>query len=193
MSKAVHKVEIKSTKKFAMPVALNVIMLALGICLLIWADKVTKLISIAIGAMFLLYAFYNFISYAKIEKHSNSDVTKLISGVILSIAGAFLIIQNDFLKEALSIVVGLFILIESLFRMQDALQSKAYNPNYKNSLTLAVIGVICGALCLFGKIIVPDLMVQALGIILIIFAFVDMTGGVMVTKSAKKVSSKVID
>ena len=182
--KVAHKIEVKEAKKirkFAMPVSLNLILLALGICLVIWADKVTSLISIAIGATFLVCAIYNFIAWARIENRSLTDNTKLFSAIALSIAGGFLIIQNGFIKEVISIIIGIFLLIESIFRMQDALASKKFNPNYQNALSV------------FGKIIVPDLMMQVLGIILIIFAVVDMSGGVMVNKSAKTVSSKVID
>lgn len=194
--KVAHKIEVKEAKKirkFAMPVSLNLILLALGICLVIWADKVTSLISIIIGATFLVCAIYNFIAWARIENRSLTDNTKLFSAIALSIAGGFLIIQNGFIKEVISIIIGIFLLVESIFRMQDALASKKFNPNYQNALILSIVGVILGALCVFGKIIVPDLMMQVLGIILIIFAIVDMSGGVMVNKSAKTVSSKVID
>ena len=196
MTKEVRKIEVKEAKKvrkFAMPISINIIMLALGICLLIWADKVTTLISIIIGAMFLVCAAYNFIAYARVENHSVSDSTKLVSGIALSIAGIFLIAQSSFLKELISVFIGVFILIESIFRLQDVLASKNVNPNYKNAFWLALIGIICGALCVFGKIIIPDLMLQVLGVMLIIFAFTDTTGGIMVYKSMKTVKAKVVD
>lgn len=194
------KIEVKGARKvktFSMPISINVILLALGICLLIWADKVTDLISIGIGVIFLVYAAFNFIAWARIENRNLGDNAKLITAIAVAVAGAFLIIEKDFLKELISIVIGIFLLIESIFRLQDALNSKSYNPNYKNSLILAIIGVSCGALCIFGKIVIPDLMIQILGVLLIIFAVVDMTGGIMVTKSAKDsaktVNAKVID
>jgi uncharacterized membrane protein HdeD (DUF308 family) len=199
-TKAVRKIEVKEAKKvrkFAMPVYLNIILLALGICLLIWADKVTTMISIVIGATFLVCAAYNFIAYYRIENRTIGDNTKLVSAIALAIAGGFLIIQSGFIKEVISVFIGVFLLIESIFRMQDILASKAYNPNYKSTLILSLIGVICGALCVFGKIIVPNFLLQLLGAMLIVFAFVDMTGGIMVSKSsktaAKTVHAKVID
>jgi uncharacterized membrane protein HdeD (DUF308 family) len=198
--KAIHKIEVKEARKvrnFSMPPLMNIILLALGICLLIWADQVTSFISIAIGVTFAVYAFYNFIAWARVENRTASDTPKLITAIALGIAGGFLIIQNGFIKEVISIIVGVFLLIESIFRMQDAINSKKFNPNYKNALTLAVIGVVCGALCVFGKLIIPNLMIQILGVLLIIFAFVDMTGGIMVGKSAKTaaktVNAKIIE
>ena len=194
------KIEVKGARKvktFSMPISINVILLALGICLLIWADKVTSFISIAIGILFLVYAAYNFIAWYRVENRNMSDNAKLITAIALGVAGAFLIIEKDFLKELISIVLGIFLLIESIFRLQDALNSKKFNPNYKNALILAIIGVVCGALCIFGKIIVPDLVVQVLGVLLIIFAVSDMTGGIMVKQSykssAKTVDAKIVD
>lgn len=194
------KIEVKGARKvktFSMPISINVILLALGICLLIWADKVTSFISIAIGVLFLVYATYNFIAWYRVENRNMSDNAKLITAIALGVAGAFLIIEKDFLKELISIVLGIFLLIESIFRLQDALNSKKFNPNYKNALILAIIGVVCGALCIFGKIIVPDLVVQVLGVLLIIFAISDMTGGIMVKQSykssAKTVDAKIVD
>lgn len=192
---SIRKIEVKEARKvrnFSMPPLINIILLALGICLVIWADKVTSLISIAIGITFIVCAAYNFIAWYRVENRRISDNTKLLSAIALAIAGTFLIVQNGFIKEIISIFVGVFLLIESIFRLQDALNSKKYNPNYQNSIILALVGIVCGALCVFGKIIVPDLMMQALGVLLIIFAFVDMTGGIMVSKSAKS-AAKTVD
>lgn len=190
------KIEVKDAKKvrkFSMPIYMNIVLLALGIALVIWADKVTSLISIIIGATFLVLAAYNLIAYLRVENRDMKEIPKLVSAIALGIAGGFLIIQNGLIKEVISIVVGIFLLIESIFRLQDALESKKSNPNYKNPLILSIIGIVLGMLCIFGKIIIPDLMLQVFGIILIIFSIVDMTGGAMVTQATKKVKATVIE
>ncbi len=190
------KIEVKEAKKvrkFSMPIYMNVVLLALGIALVIWADKVTSLISIIIGATFLALAAYNLIAYLRVENRDAKEFPKLVTAIALGIAGGFLIIQNGLIKEVISIVVGIFLLVESIFRLQDALESKKSNPNYKNPLILSVIGIALGMLCIFGKVIIPDLMLQVFGIILIIFSIVDMTGGAMVSQATKKVKAKVIE
>ena len=190
------KIEVKDAKKvrkFSMPIYMNVVLLALGIALVIWADKVTSLISIIVGATFLVLAAYNLIAYLRVENRDMKEMPKLVSAIALGIAGGFLIIQNGLIKEVISIVVGIFLLIESIFRLQDALESKKSNPNYKNPLILSIVGIVLGMLCIFGKIIIPDLMLQVFGIILIVFSIVDMTGGAMVTQATKKVKAKVIE
>ncbi len=195
--KEAKKIEVKAArkvKKFSMPIGINLIFLILGICLLIWADKVTSFISVVIGAIFLVCAAYNFVAYFRVENRNISDYTKLFTGIALAVAGGFLIIQKDLIQEVISIIIGVFLLIESIFRMQDALMTKKFNPNYKNALILSLVGIICGALCIFGKIIVPNLMIQVLGVMLIIFAFVDTSGGIIVSRTTTKtVKSKVVD
>lgn len=198
-AKSVKKIEVKEArkvKKFSMPISINIIFLALGVCLVIWADDITTLISILIGATFLVCAAYNFIAYARIENRNLSDQTKLVTAIALAVAGGFLVIRSGFIKEVISFIIGAFILIESIFRMQDALTSKKYNPNYKNALILSLVGIICGALCIFGKIIIQDTLLRVLGVILIVFAIVDAYGGIIVNqsvKAAKKVKSKVVE
>ena len=191
-----HKIEVKDAKKvrkFSMPIYMNIVLLALGIALVIWADKVTSLISIIIGATILALAAYNLIAYLRVENRDVKEVPKLITAIALGIAGGFLIVQNGLIKEVISIVVGIFLLVESIFRMQDALESKKTNPNYKNPLILSAIGIALGMLCIFGKIIIPDLILQVFGIILIVFSIVDMTGGAMVSQATKKVKATVVE
>lgn len=193
---AVRKIEVKNAKKvrkFSMPIYMNVILLALGIALLIWADKVTSLISIVIGATFIVLAAYNLIAYLRVENRDMKEMPKLITAIALGIAGAFLIIQNSFIKEVISLIVGVFLLIEGIFRLQDTLEAKHANPNYKSALILSIVGIACGALCIFGKIIIPDLILQVFGVMLIIFAFTDMSSGIMNYKATKTVKAKIID
>ena len=127
--KAVRKIEVKAAKKvrkFSMPIYMNVILLALGIALLIWADKVTSLISIIIGATFVVLAAYNLIAYLRVENRDMKEVPKLITAIALGIAGAFLIIQNGFIKEVISIIVG--VLHRGVPRWQGCRQGRSWVP-----------------------------------------------------------------
>ena len=166
----------KSSKKLLAPAFVNIIMLILGICLLIWADKVVNGISMAIGSLFILYALYNFVAFFRADKKS-SEVARLITGIAMVIAGIFLITQTNFIKELISFVVGVFIIIESMFRLQDALKIRSLNKDLaKWPLILSCISLVCGVLCILGKLLVPDIFLQILGVMLIVFSFADMSG-----------------
>lgn len=171
-----------SLKSFLAPVLADVLLLILGITLLIWADKVVSGISVAIGALFILYAVYNFIAYLRSEK-SGSDIAKLIAGIAMLIAGIYLITQTNFIKEIISFVVGVFIIIESMIRLQDSLKlRKTHKDIAKAPLILSSIGLTCGVLCILGKILIPDIFLQILGVMLILFSFADISGFLTIRK-----------
>ncbi len=171
-----------SIKSFLAPVLVDIIMLVLGITLLIWADKVVNGISIAIGALFVLYAAYNFIAYIRSEK-TGADIAKLIAGIAMLIAGIFLITQTDFMKAIISFVVGIFIIIESMIRLQESLKlRKTHREAAKVPLILSSIGLVCGVLCILGKLLIPDIFLQILGVMLILFSFADISGFLSIRK-----------
>ena len=172
----------KSSKKLIAPVLVDIAMLALGICLLIWADKVVKGISIAIGSLFVLYAVYNLTAFFRTDK-KNSELPKLIAGLAMIIAGVFLITQTDFIKELISFVVGAFVIIDSMFRLQDVFKLRAVNKELaKLPLIFSCISLACGVLCVLGKILIPDFFLQILGVMLIVFSFADISGMLTIHK-----------
>ena len=174
--------ENRNKKAFLALSLIDVILLVLGITLLIWADKVVNGISIAIGSLFVLYAVYNFIAYFRSEKKA-ADITKLIAGIAMIIAGGFLITQTNFIKEIISFVVGIFIIFESMVKLQDSLKlRKANKEAAKVPLILSAISLTCGVLCIFGKILIPDIFLQILGVMLIIFSFADICGLLTIRK-----------
>ncbi|MBP5656823.1 DUF308 domain-containing protein [Candidatus Saccharibacteria bacterium] len=165
-----------SSKTFLAPALIDIIMLILGISLLIWADKIVNGISMAIGGLFILYAAYNFIAFYRSDKKA-SDSTKLIAGIAMVIAGIFLITQTSFIKDIISFVVGIFIIFESMIRLQDSLKLRKLNKDAaKIPLISSCISLICGVLCIMGKILIPDIFLQILGVMLIIFSFADIFG-----------------
>jgi len=173
----------KNNKAFFALSLIDIILLILGIALLIWADKVVNGISIAIGSLFVLYAVYNFIAYFRSEKKA-ADITKLIAGIAMIIAGGFLIVQTNFIKEIISFIVGIFVIFESMIKLQDSLKlRKANKEAAKMPLILSVISLVCGVLCIFGKILIPDIFLQILGVMLIIFSFSDICGLLTIRKN----------
>ena len=184
-SKARKKVANKRrfSDSFA-PVIVDVILLILGVCLIIWADKVTNAISIAIGSLFILYALYNFIDYYR-AKPGEKHIVNLITGLAMLIAGIFLCTNTGFIKEALSFVVGAFIVIISLIRLQDSLKLRKSSSSYQLPLYMAIIGVLAGTLMILGKIFITDIFMQVIGVFIVIFALSNMTGHITLSRAKK--------
>ena len=150
--------------------AADLIIIALGVCLIAWAGQFTSIISIIIGILFGLYGLYDILAYLR-AKESNRDISRVIAGIALLANGAFLILQNNFIKDFISVFVGICIIVESLSKFQDTMALKSAGfKDYKRPLIFSIIGIVCGVLCVVGKIIVPNLFLQILGVMMIIFS-----------------------
>ena len=178
-----NKNDKSNTKKFIAPILLDAILLALGLFLLIWADKVVNAISYAIGGIFLLYAIYNFVAFGRAQKKTAGEYLRLLVAIGMVIAGGFLIFRTNFIKEIISFVVGIFIILNSMFRLQDAFKLRKVNKEAaKLPLIFACVSLVCGVLCILGKLLIPDIFVQILGVMLIIFSFADIADLVVLRK-----------
>lgn len=183
--KARKKVENKRHfNEVILPLLVDLALLVLGICLLIWADKVTSAISISIGIIFALYGIYNFIDYGRTPKELQK-VSTLITGIALIIAGVFLMVQTDFIKDTISFIVGTFIIFISLIRLHDAAKLRSLGATSSLSIILPIIGLIAGIFCIIGKIMITDVFIQILGVMLIIFSMSNIANNITLNKLKK--------
>lgn len=177
------KIEVKARAKkksdLAVPIIADLIMLAMGICMLAWPGSILHMISVVIGVIFVAYAAYNVVKYIRIEEKKNSDMPLLITGIAVAIAGAFLIFQSGFIEAVFSILIGIILTISGIMNLQDALVLKSDD---KTPLILSIITLVCGVLCLFGKMMPIQIMVIFVGVILIIYSIADIVQSGMVYK-----------
>lgn len=164
------KARARKKSDLAVPLIADLIMLIMGICMLAWPDKILSTISVIIGVIFIVYAIYNIIKYVRIEEKGNGDLPLLVTGIAVAIAGAFLIIQSSFIEAFFSILIGIILTISSIMRLQDAL---IYKNEDKLPLILSIITLVCGILCLFGKMMPIQIMIIFIGVILVIYSLAD--------------------
>ena len=62
-------------KKNLSAILFNFGVLLVGICLILWADKVTNLVSIALGCLICLYGIINIVSYFKVKDKKDNFKT----------------------------------------------------------------------------------------------------------------------
>ena len=164
------KARARKKSDLAVPLIADLIMLIMGICMLAWPDKILSTISVIIGVIFIVYAIYNIIKYVRIEEKGNGDLPLLVTGIAVAIAGTFLIIQSSFIEAFFSILIGIILTISSIMRLQDAL---IYKNEDKLPLILSIITLVCGILCLFGKMMPIQIMIVFIGVILVIYSLAD--------------------
>ena len=171
-------------KKNFNAILFNFGILVLGICLIIWADKVTSLVSILLGSIIVLYGIISIISYFKVKDKVFNDTLHFVYGIFILVIGSVLIFRVDFLKELISFIIGIYIVLASIIKLYEyIIVRKNNNIKLTSSLVLSIIGLILGILCIVGKFLVPDIIVIVIGYILVIYSLVDTSNIVILGKN----------
>ena len=160
-------------KEVLSEVLMSVCVLILGICLAVWADKVTKLVSILLGCLAVIYGISAFVSYFSNKEKLFNDNMEFIVGIVVLVIGGILIFKVDFLKELVSFVIGIYILLSSALRLFETIKlGKKLNSKMTTNVILSIIGIIIGSLCITFKFLFPDMIVTYIGILLIIYSVI---------------------
>ncbi len=150
-----------------------------GICLVAWADSITKLLSIAIGLVFVLFGSLRIINYYK--NREISSPFNLIFAIILLVIGGVLIFRASFLKEMISFIVGIYIVLASINGFVNALSVyKTFGHKMNKPMIMYGICIVIGILCILGKFILPDIILQFIGILMTIFGVMSIVSNLLV-------------
>ena len=165
-------------------VLFNFGILLVGISLILWADKVTNIVSIVLGCLIVFYGIINIINYFKVKDRVFGDSMHFVYGIFIVVIGSVLIFRVNFLKELVSFIVGIYILLASVIKLYDYFVTKK-NNNVKitSSLILSLIGVVIGILCIVGKFLLPDIILNFIGYMLVIYSLVDTSNLIILGKN----------
>ena len=152
-------------KKKIADIILSLLLFVVGICLLFWSDEVIKVVTILLGSIFILYGIRAIIKYYKLEPRS---ILLLSIGIISIVIGIILLFRQNIISEIISFIVGIFIIISSIGSLTNALEFR--NHNYMIGIGLSITGIIIGILCIIGKLLIPNIVLQFMGVLLIIYS-----------------------
>ena len=143
--------------------------LALGIFLLMVPGTALNVVCYALGGVVLACAAVQLVRYFVVERGVFQSQLTLISGLVCLALGAFLIIRSDVVVRVLPIVFGLFVIFDSLGRIQNALELRRCGyPSWKIFLLLAVLSVVLGIVMVVDPFGTMETLVMAIGLILIL-------------------------
>ena len=142
-------------------VLMSALYLGLGVFLLMKPTTALNIVCYALGAVVLACAAVQLIRYFVVERGVFQSQLTLISGIICLALGAFLILRSDIVVSILPIVFGLFVIFDSISRVQNALDLRRCGYCSWKSLVLGVIMILNP----FGTM---ETLVMAIGIILIV-------------------------
>ena len=150
-------------------IVMSVLYLALGIFLLMVPGTALNVVCYALGGVVLLGAVIQLVRYFLVERGIFQSQLTLISGLVCLALGGFLILRSDIVVRILPIVFGLFVIFDSLGRVQSALELRRCGyGSWKGFLLLALLSVVLGVVMIVDPIGAMETLVMAIGVILII-------------------------
>ena len=158
---------------------------AVGVLLAIFADEILDWISVILGALAIAYSVITLLSYIKMKQKERHESTLLII-VLAAASGIVLISKSGFIREMISFVIGVYIIITSALQLSMILDFRRLTGTKTRSIILPVVGIIIGALCISGDILIPDELTRLTGVFLAIYSVVYLIGMVMISKDEKK-------
>ena len=147
-------------------ILMSLLYLALGIFLLMVPGTALNVVCYALGGVVLACAAVQLVRYFVVERGVFQSQLTLISGLVCLALGAFLILRSDVVVRVLPIVFGLFVIFDSLGRIQNALELR--RCGYPSFLLLAVLSVVLGIVMVVDPFGTMETLVMAIGLILIL-------------------------
>lgn len=182
---------IKSIYKSS--ICTSILLLLFGIMLLFKSDGTIVAISYMLGGALIVLGIIALIKY--ISKGSeNSNSLNVIYGTITTIFGILIILNPTAIATIIPFVIGIGILINSSIKLVYAMELKNKEDNiWKSTTIMNAIGALCGILILFNPFKTSVLIFKIIGIIIIIYATMDLVSSYQLKKDINNIKDKIID
>ena len=168
-------------------ILMSLFYLALGIFLLAVPGVALNMVCYALGGVVLACAALQLIRYFTVERKVFQSSFTLISGLVCLGLGGFLILRSDIVVRILPIVFGLFVVFDSLGRLQNALELRRCGyPSWKWFILLALLSVVLGAVMIFDPFGAMETLVMGIGIILLIEGAFNLGGAVYTALAVRR-------
>ncbi|MEG2008572.1 MAG: DUF308 domain-containing protein [Oscillospiraceae bacterium] len=120
----------EKTKKYTLGdvkwsyVGMSLFLISLGLCTVIWPNIGLVAVCVSIGAGAVLFGVFRIIVYFLREVRGVALSYDFSVGLLALAVGVVLLIHPQGVLDFLQIVIGIYLLIDSVFKLQTALDSK---------------------------------------------------------------------
>ena len=161
----------------------------LGILLIVWPNEVIRIIAYVMGAVLVVKGAYQVINYFVVKGQNDFFNNNLLGGVISVLIGVTLLILGEEIAHVFRIVIGIFLIYESLVRINTSIKLHAANINaWKYVLILALMMLIVGVFVTFYS----GAVVTLIGWMMILAGLIGIVGDVMFIQYLNIIVEKLI-
>lgn len=146
---------------------LSLVYLALGVFLMLAPGTTLSVVCYLVGGAVLLCGVVQLVRYFRQKGAVWYAPVTLSSGILCCAVGGFLALRSDIVISILPVVFGLFVVFDSVSRIQNALQLRRCGyRSWTTFLLLGLLSVALGALMIANPFATMETLVVAIGVIL---------------------------
>ena len=173
---------------------LSVGFMAGGACLLIHPDISAVTICMALGVLSILYGAVRLAGYFSNDLYRLAFQFDLAVGILSILIGLILLLHPDRVLVYLPIVTGVFILVDSVLRLQTAMDAKHFGMGkWWGILLVSLGGAALGTLLLLRPFESGLTLVRLLGLTLLLDGGENLLTGLFTVKVPRRSSADVIN
>lgn len=162
----------------------SIIFAILGIIVICHPETTLKVITGILGAMFIIIGIARIIAYFVAKGNYDFLNYDLIYGLIAIILGVITIGYSSAIETLFRIMIGAWIIYSSLMRLGLSIKlNKAKSKSWIYVMTIALLMLICGLYIIFNK----GTIIVTIGIIMLIYAIMDIIEGFIFIKNVDEI------
>lgn len=161
----------------------SIVFAVLGLILMYNPSQVLTIVCYVLGAVFIIIGVLKIVAYFMAKGKYDIYNYDLAFGIIAAIAGIVVICASETIIKILAIVIGLWIIYSGLVRLGLAIKlRKAKSDFWVTVAVIAAIMIVCG----LYMVIDSSVVVSTIGLIMLIYAILDLIQGVIYMKTVKQ-------
>lgn len=169
----------------------SVIYIALGACLVFMPVSTVNIIcKFVFGILLILVGLYHILIY--VAEQLNSTILDLLSGGVLMVIGIFLFMNPQIVVKLLPILLGTFILVDSIWTLKGSLKLKKRGSGFwKFLLTGSIIFIALGISLVVNPFTMVKYTVMFAGGIFLCNGVIDLIYLILLKKGLKELKQDV--
>lgn len=173
---------------------ISVGLMVLGVCLMIWPGASAEVICMAMGILAIIYGVVRMVGYFCNDLYRLAFQFDLAVGLLSILGGGVLLLRSDRVMVYLPILIGVFLLVDSVLRFQTAIDAKAFGMRkWWVILVAAVLGAGIGVWLLVRPGESAAGLVRLLGLALAIDGGENLLAGLYTVKTPRRSAAVVVE
>ena len=167
-------------------IGVSIILFLFGLLLVINPTEYGRAIGTVAGASMIVFGIFKLVGYFSKDLFRLAFQYDLAFGILLISLGTITLIKAENVMAFLSMVIGIAVLADALFKIQIAMDSKEFGiGRWWLIFLLAIITGLIGLLLIFNPVGGGEVLVRLLGICIMsegLMSFITMTTAVKIVK-----------